>query len=105
EGRNVHVELAKGDEGAVATQFLGNRSLRRLALFVRIAHDELAGFDRCFIADLSSWAASFNDGIVQSILEAEGIASFRQCAELHAVDDRDMREVVMSLARELQDLL
>src|SRR6185503_2999444 len=43
--------------------------------------------------------------IVQSILEAEWIPSFRQFAELHAVDDRDIRQVVMRLAGEFQHLL
>jgi hypothetical protein len=43
--------------------------------------------------------------VVQSILEAEWIPSFRQFAERHAVHDRDIRQVVMRLAREFQHLL
>ena len=53
----------------------------------------------------SRWTASFDVRIVQSILEAERIASFRQFAELHTVHDRNLLEVVMALAREVQDLL
>jgi hypothetical protein len=42
---------------------------------------------------------------VQAILEAEGVAPLRQFAERHAVDDRNLRKVVMRLARELQNPL
>src|SRR6516164_1634211 len=42
---------------------------------------------------------------MQPILEAERVATFRQFAELHTVHDRNLLEVVMTLAREVQDLL
>jgi hypothetical protein len=45
-----------------------------------------------------------NVRIVQPVLEAERVASFWQFAELHMVHDRNFREVVMTLAREVQDL-
>src|SRR5262249_7158456 len=101
---NVHVEFTERDESAVAAQHLGDRDLGGLALLVGITQDELAGLDWRFSAGIRR-PASFDMRVVQPILEAEWVASFRKLAELHAVDDRDLREVVMRLARELQSLL
>src|SRR5262249_195889 len=86
-------------------QFFWNRSLCCFAEFVRIPHHKLAGLDCGFIAGVGIWTASFDAGIVQSILEAEWVASFRQFAEPHAIDDPAMWEVLMSPGRELQDPL
>jgi hypothetical protein len=65
-------------------QLQRNRDVGGFPDLVGIAKDELAGLDRLFIASMASRTASFDMRIVQSILEAEWIASFRQLAERHA---------------------
>src|SRR3984893_2310394 len=54
---------------------------------------------------MSMKAASFNVWIVQSGPEAKRVATSWKLTELHAVDNRDSWEVVMTLSRSLQNCL
>src|SRR5215510_14010557 len=102
---NVHVKLANRHEGPVLAQLLWNRRRGNLAALVGITHDELAGLDGRFAPRPNGRTTALDVRVVQSVLEAERIASFRQFAELHAVYDGDLRQVLMRAARELEDPL
>src|ERR1700730_7112062 len=52
---------------------------------------------------MSMKAASFNVWVVQSVPEAERVATSWKLTELHAVDNGDPRQVVMTLSRSLQN--
>src|SRR5580700_4885025 len=52
---------------------------------------------------MSMKAASFNVWVVQSVPEAKWVATSWKLTELHAVDDRDSWQVVMTLSRPLEN--
>ena len=70
--------------------------------FIR-TQDKFAGFDSLTRPWLKRNATPFNMGIVQPILEAKGITSFWQFTKFHTVDDRDLRQVTVTLASLLQN--
>src|ERR1700726_3431223 len=84
-------------------QYLGLRTSGDRAQFVGVTHDELAGLDGSSRARMDNCTTSFNVRIMKTVLESEGITSFRKFTKLQPVDDGHLRKIVVTLSRALQN--
>ena len=94
-GRDPRVQLAEDDVGAVAAEHLGGRHRRQLSRLVRVAEDDLAGLDRPLLRVGGRNPASFDRGLANAVLEAEGGASGRELVAVLAPDHLDAGQLLV----------
>ena len=71
-GRHLRVQLAEDDVRAVAAQDLRRRHRRQLTGLVGVAQDDLAGLEGSLPGTRGGPPASFDRGLADAVLEAEG---------------------------------